>query len=187
LSWARRTSRTMGTLFPEVHESQGAFQESARGSTEAIGKLLAVKGKRTVADFHRELGRIMWENCGMSRDETGLLKAKESIPALREEFWKNVNVPGSASDFNQSLERASRVADYLEFAELMIEDALSREESCGCHFNLAYQTDDHEAKRNDETCSYVSAWKFNGIGKPPTLHNEPLAFEHVALAQRSYK
>jgi succinate dehydrogenase flavoprotein subunit len=176
-----------GTLFPEVHESQGAFQESARGSTEAIGKLLAVKGKRTVADFHRELGRIMWENCGMSRDETGLLKAKESIPALREEFWKNVNVPGSASDFNQSLERASRVADYLEFAELMIEDALSREESCGCHFNLAYQTDDHEAKRNDETCSYVSAWEFNGIGKPPTLHKEPLAFEHVALAQRSYK
>jgi len=176
-----------GTLFPEVHESQGAFQESARGSTEAIGKLLAVKGKRTVADFHRELGRIMWENCGMSRDETGLLKAKESILALREEFWKNVNVPGSASDFNQSLERASRVADYLEFAELMIEDALSREESCGCHFNLAYQTDDHEAKRNDETCSYVSAWEFNGIGKPPTLHKEPLAFEHVALAQRSYK
>jgi len=176
-----------GTLFPEVHESQGAFQESARGSTEAIGKLLAVKGKRTVADFHRELGRIMWENCGMSRDETGLLKAKESILALREEFWKNVNVPGSASDFNQSLERASRVADYLEFAELMIEDALSREESCGCHFNLAYQTDDHEAKRNDETCSFVSAWEFNGIGKPPTLHKEPLAFEYVALAQRSYK
>lgn len=176
-----------GTLFPEVHESQGAFQQSARGSTEAIGKLLAVKGKRTVADFHRELGRIMWENCGMSRDETGLLKAKESILALREEFWKNVNVPGSASDFNQSLERASRVADYLEFAELMIEDALSREESCGCHFNLAYQTDDHEAKRNDETCSFVSAWEFNGIGKPPTLHKEPLAFEYVALAQRSYK
>jgi succinate dehydrogenase / fumarate reductase flavoprotein subunit len=176
-----------GTRFPEVNESHPAFQESARGATEAIEKLLALKGKRTVADFHRELGRIMWENCGMSREETGLLKAKERIPALREEFWKNVNVPGSASDLNQSLERANRVADYLEFAQLMIEDALSREESCGCHFNIAYQTDDHEAQRNDETCSYVAAWEFNGVGKPATLHKEPLVFEYVALAQRSYK
>jgi succinate dehydrogenase / fumarate reductase flavoprotein subunit len=176
-----------GTRFPEVNESHPAFQESARGATEAIEKLLALKGKRTVADFHRELGRIMWENCGMSREETGLLKAKERIPALREEFWKNVNVPGSASDLNQSLERANRVADYLEFAQLMIEDALSREESCGCHFNVAYQTDDHEAQRNDETCSYVAAWEFNGVGKPATLHKEPLVFEYVALAQRSYK
>jgi succinate dehydrogenase / fumarate reductase flavoprotein subunit len=176
-----------GTRLPEVNESHVAFQESARGATEAIARLLAVKGKRTVADFHRELGRIMWENCGMSREETGLLKAKESIPALLEEFWKNVNVPGSASDLNQSLERANRVGDYLEFAELMIEDALSREESCGCHFNVAFQTDDHEAQRNDETCSYVAAWEFNGVGKAPTLHKEPLVFEYVALAQRSYK
>jgi succinate dehydrogenase / fumarate reductase flavoprotein subunit len=175
------------TRLPEVSESHTAFQESARAATEGMANLLAVRGKRTVADFHRELGRIMWENCGMSRDETGLLKAKESIPALREEFWKNVNVPGSASDFNQSLEKANRVADYLEFAELMIEDALSREESAGCHFNLAYQTEDHEARRNDETCSYVAAWEFNGVGKPPTLHKEPLSFEYVALAQRSYK
>jgi len=176
-----------GTRLPEVNESHVAFQESARGATEAIGKLLAIKGKRTVTDFHRDLGRIMWENCGMSREETGLLKAKKSIPALLEEFWKNVNVPGSASDLNQSLERANRVGDYLEFAELMIEDALSREESCGCHFNVAFQTDDHEAQRNDETCSYVAAWEFNGVGKSPTLHKEPLVFEYVALAQRSYK
>jgi succinate dehydrogenase / fumarate reductase flavoprotein subunit len=176
-----------GTRLPEVSESHPAFQESARGATEAIGKLLSIKGKRTVTDFHRDLGRIMWENCGMSREETGLLKAKERIPALREEFWENVNVPGSASDLNQSLERANRVADYLEFAELMIEDTLSREESCGCHFNVAYQTDDHEAMRNDETCSYVAAWEFKGVGKPPTLHKEPLVFEYVALAQRSYK
>jgi succinate dehydrogenase / fumarate reductase flavoprotein subunit len=176
-----------GTSFPEVKESHVAFQESARGGAEMIGKLLAVKGKRTVADFHRELGRIMWENCGMSREETDLLKAKQAIPALREEFWKNVNVPGSASDLNQSLERANRVADYLEFAELMIEDSLAREESCGCHFNVAYQTDDHEAKRNDETCSYVAAWEFSGVGKSPTLHKEPLSFEYVALTQRSYK
>jgi succinate dehydrogenase / fumarate reductase, flavoprotein subunit len=176
-----------GTRLPEVSESHPAFQESARSATEAIGKLLSIKGKRTVTDFHRDLGRIMWENCGMSREETGLRNAKERIPALREEFWKNVNVPGSASDLNQSLERANRVADYLEFAELMIEDALSREESCGCHFNVAYQTDDHEAMRNDETCSYVAAWEFKGAGKPPTLHKEPLVFDYVALAQRSYK
>jgi succinate dehydrogenase / fumarate reductase flavoprotein subunit len=176
-----------GTRLPEVSESHPAFQESARSAVEAIGKLLAIKGKRTVTEFHRDLGRIMWENCGMSREEAGLLKAKERIPALREEFWKNVNVPGSASDLNQSLERANRVADYLEFAELMIEDALSREESCGCHFNVAYQTDDHEAMRNDETCSYVAAWEFKGAGKPPTLHKEPLVFDYVALAQRSYK
>jgi succinate dehydrogenase / fumarate reductase flavoprotein subunit len=176
-----------GTRLPEVSESHPAFQESARGATEAIGKLLSIKGKRTVTDFHRDLGRIMWENCGMSREEPGLLKAKERIPALREEFWENVNVPGSASDLNQSLERANRVADYLEFAELMIDDTLSREESCGCHFNVAYQTDDHEAMRNDETCSYVAAWEFKGVGKPPTLHKEPLVFDYVALAQRSYK
>jgi len=176
-----------GTRLPEVHESHAAFQESARGATEAATRLLAIRGKRTVADFHRDLGRIMWENCGMAREETGLLKAKESIPALRQEFWKNLNVPGSAADLNQSLERANRVADYLEFAGLMIEDALARKESCGCHFNLAYQTDDHEAKRNDETSCYVAAWEFNGVGNPPTLHKEPLVFENVALAQRSYK
>jgi succinate dehydrogenase / fumarate reductase flavoprotein subunit len=176
-----------GTRFPELDESHTAFKESARGATEAAVRLLTIKGKRTVADFHRELGRIMWENCGMAREETGLLKAKESIPALRQEFWQNVNVPGSAADLNQSLERANRVADYLEFAELMIDDALARKESCGCHFNVAYQTEDHEAKRNDETSCYVAAWEFNGVGTPPTLHKEPLVFENVALAQRSYK
>jgi succinate dehydrogenase flavoprotein subunit len=176
-----------GARFPEVNESHAAFKESANAATEAAAGLLAIKGKRTAADFHRELGRILWEHCGMAREEAGLLKAKDLIPALRQEFWKNVNVPGSAADLNQSLERANRVADYLEFAELMIEDALSRKESCGCHFNVAYQTEDHEAKRNDETSCYVAAWEFRGVGKPPTLHKEPLVFENVALAQRSYK
>jgi succinate dehydrogenase / fumarate reductase flavoprotein subunit len=176
-----------GTRFPEVNESQPAFQASAKAARESSAALLAVRGKRTAADFHRELGRIMWEHCGMARDEAGLLKAKERIPALRQEFWKNVNVPGSAADLNQSLERANRVADYLEFAELMIEDALARKESCGCHFNLAYQTEDHEAKRNDETSCYAAAWEFTGVGKSPILHKEPLVFENVALAQRSYK
>jgi len=176
-----------GTRFPEVNESHAAFKESAKAATEAAAGLLAIKGKRTAADFHRELGRILWEHCGMAREEAGLLKAKELIPALRQEFWKSVNVPGSAADLNQSLERANRVADYLEFAELMIDDALARKESCGCHFNVAYQTEDHEAKRNDETSCYVAAWEFRGVGKPPTLHKEPLVFENVALAQRSYK
>jgi succinate dehydrogenase / fumarate reductase flavoprotein subunit len=176
-----------GTRFPEVNESQAAFQESAKGATEAVSRFLAINGKRTVADFHRELGRIMWENCGMAREEAALLKAKEAIATLREEFWKNVNVPGSAADLNQSLERTNRVADYLEFAELMIDDALARKESCGCHFNVAYQTEDHEAKRNDDTSCYVAAWEFSGAGKAPALHKEPLAFENVALAQRSYK
>jgi len=176
-----------GTRFPEVNENHAAFKESAKGATEATAGLLAIKGKRTVADFHRELGRILWEHCGMAREEAGLLKAKQLIPALRQEFWKNINVPGSAADLNQSLERANRVADYLEFAELMIEDAIARKESCGCHFNLAYQTEDHEAKRNDGTSCYVAAWEFRGVGKSPTLHKEPLVFENVALAQRSYK
>jgi len=176
-----------GTRFPEVNENHAAFKESAKGAREAAAALLAINGKRTVADFHRELGRILWEHCGMAREEAGLLKAKQLIPALRQEFWKNINVPGSAADLNQSLERANRVADYLEFAELMIEDAIARKESCGCHFNLAYQTEDHEAKRNDGTSCYVAAWEFRGVGKSPTLHKEPLVFENVALAQRSYK
>ncbi|PKN30058.1 MAG: succinate dehydrogenase flavoprotein subunit, partial [Deltaproteobacteria bacterium HGW-Deltaproteobacteria-21] len=138
-------------------------------------------------DFHRELGSVLWEHCGMARTESGLLKARARIPEIRAQFWDNVNVPGSAAELNQSLERANRVSDFLEFAELLVEDALSREESCGCHFNEAFQTDDHEARRNDETCCYVSAWEFQGVGKPATLHKEPLVFENVTLAQRSYK
>jgi len=123
----------------------------------------------------------------MARNEAGLLKAKGMIPALREEFWKNVTVLGRAGEMNQTLERANRVADFIEFAELMIEDALSRKESCGCHFNEAYQTDEQEALRNDEECCYVSAWGFSGVGRAPVLYKEPLKFENVALAQRSYK
>ncbi|MBN1104068.1 MAG: fumarate reductase/succinate dehydrogenase flavoprotein subunit [Deltaproteobacteria bacterium] len=172
---------------PEVKETHPAFQESLRVAEEITRKLLSVRGRRTAADFHRELGRIMWEHCGMSRNEEGLLKAKQMIPAVREEFWKNVRIPGSAGELNQGLERASRIADFLEFSELMVDDALSREESCGCHFNEAFQTEDHEAQRNDDSCCYVSAWAFNGVGTPSTLHREPLVFENVTLAQRSYK
>ena len=123
----------------------------------------------------------------MARSEEGMIKAKEMIPALRAEFWENVLVPGSTTEFNQSLERAGRVADFLEFAELLVTDALGREESCGCHFNEAYQTEDREALRNDESCCYVAAWEFKGPGHDPVLHKEPLDFENVALTERSYK
>ncbi|MEW6664301.1 MAG: fumarate reductase/succinate dehydrogenase flavoprotein subunit [Thermodesulfobacteriota bacterium] len=176
-----------GTRLTEVNESHPEFQACAKGAAEFLHRLLSLKGKRTVADIHRELGSVMWEYCGMARNQAGLLKARERIPAIREEFWKNANVPGSAGELNQSLERANRAADFLEFAELMVDDALSREESCGCHFNEAFQTEDHEAQRDDESCCYVAAWAFNGVGKPPTLHKEPLVFENVTLAQRSYK
>ena len=150
-------------------------------------KLLAVKGKRTVASFHRELGKIMWEYCGMARDAAGLTKALELIPALREEFWRDVTVPGSGADLNQTLEHAGRVADFLELGELMCRDALHREESCGGHFRTEYQTPDGEALRNDDRFAYVAAWEFAGDGKAPVLNKEPLVFENIKLSQRSYK
>jgi len=176
-----------GTALPEVTEGHLAFEKATKSEKEGIDKLLSIGGKRTVDSFHRELGHILWEYCGMSRNEAGLLKAKAAIRSLREEFWQNVTVPGSNGEFNQSLDRANRVADFLEFAELMVADAMRREESCGCHFNEAFQTDDHEARRDDETCCYVSAWAFDGAGREPVLHKEPLVFENVELATRSYK
>jgi succinate dehydrogenase / fumarate reductase flavoprotein subunit len=176
-----------GTVLPDVKVDQSVFRDATIWATENIQKLLSIKGNRTVDDLHRELGQLLWEYCGMSRSESGMLNAKELVPELREEFWKNVTVPGISGELNQSLERANRLADFLEFADLLVEDALEREESCGCHFNVAYQTDEHEALRNDESCCYVAAWQFNGVGKSPTLHEEPLVFENVELAQRSYK
>ena len=151
------------------------------------GRLLAVKGKRTVASFHRELGKIMWEYCGMARDAAGLAKALELIPALRAEFWRDVMVPGSGAELNQTLEHAGRVADFLELGELMCRDALHREESCGGHFRTEYQTADGEALRNDTEFAYVAAWEYAGEGKPPVLNKEPLVFENIKLSQRSYK
>jgi len=176
-----------GTNLPEVTDAHPAFAETVENVDRKITTLLSVQGKRTVDDFHKELGQLLWENCGMARSEEGMRKAKETIPALRQEFWENVMVPGKAGDFNQSLERACRVADFLEFAELLVEDAMMREESCGCHFNIDYQTEDNEALRDDENCCYVAAWEYNGEGKAETMHKEPLVFEHVELAQRSYK
>ena len=150
-------------------------------------KLLGIRGKRTVASFHRELGRIMWEYCGMARDAAGLHKALELVPALREEFWRDVMVPGSGEDLNQTLEHAGRVADFLELGELMCRDALHREESCGGHFRTEYQTPDGEALRNDDQFAYVAAWEYKGSDSAPALNKEPLVFENIKLSQRSYK
>jgi len=176
-----------GTRLPEVQADHPAFKDGEQQAAEGISKLLRIRGKRTPASFHRELGEILWDHVGMSREESGMEKAKQKLLALREEFWQNLLVPGSERDLNQTLEKANRVMDFLEFAELMVEDALSREESCGCHFNVAYQTEEHEAQRNDETCSYVAAWEYGGPGQKATRHQEPLRFEYVALGTRSYK
>jgi succinate dehydrogenase / fumarate reductase flavoprotein subunit len=154
---------------------------------ERTRKLLAIKGKRTVDSFHRELGQLMWDKCGMARTAAGLTDALRRIPELREEFWRNVNVPGSDAELNQALEKAGRVADFLELGELMCRDALHREESCGGHFREEYQTEDGEALRNDERFAYVAAWEYTGDLARPQLHREPLDFEYVHLAQRSYK
>lgn len=150
------------------------------------GRLLSIQGKRTVDDFHRELGLLMWDNCGMARNEAGLQTALTKIPQIRQEFWQNVLIPGSGSELNQSLEKAGRLADFLEFAELMVLDALTRKESCGCHFREEYQTAESEALRNDENYSHVAAWEYNNGGMP-ILHPEQLIFENVTPSQRSYK
>jgi len=150
-------------------------------------RLLAIKGKKTADAFHRELGRIMWNDCGMARSAQGLQRALSQIPTLREEFWRDLNVIGSELSLNQALEQAGRVADFLEFAELLCRDALHREESCGGHFRVEHQTPDGEAQRDDERFCYVAAWEYAGPSSPPTLHKEPLTFETVHLTQRSYK
>ncbi len=176
-----------GTPFEEVNTSHQAFKEATQAVKTRIENLLSINGKRTVDDFHRELGLIMWDYCGMSRNDQGLIKARGMIQELRAEFWENVVVPGSSEDFNQSLERAGRVADFIEFGELMIIDALARKESCGGHFNEAYQTEDNEALRDDENFSHVAVWEFAEADKEPVLHKEELIFQNVELTHRSYK
>jgi succinate dehydrogenase / fumarate reductase flavoprotein subunit len=163
------------------------FAEAEAEINQRIQRLLSIRGKRTVDSFHRELGKLMWDKCGMARNAAGLREALQRIPEIRAEFWENVNVPGEANDLNQALEKAGRVADFLELAELMCLDALHREESCGGHFREEYQTPDGEALRNDEQFSYVAAWEFTGDLAKPRLHKEPLVFEYVKPTQRSYK
>ncbi len=171
----------------KVSADQPEFQAAKRGIADNTKQLLGIDGKRTVDSFHRELGLVLWEDCGMARNAAGLKRALGRIPEIREEFWKNVNVPGSDAELNQALEKAGRVADFLEFAELMCTDALHREESCGGHFREEYQTPDGEAQRDDSRFAYAAAWEFRGVGNSPVLCKEPLTFEYVALTQRSYK
>jgi succinate dehydrogenase / fumarate reductase flavoprotein subunit len=177
---ARITSGAVDSANPE-------FAKSREDVASRTQKLLSLCGRKTVSEFHRELGHVMWENVGMARSEESLKKALKLIPELRAEFWKNVKVPGAGAELNQELEKAGRVADFLEFAELMARDALFRNESCGGHFRTEYQTPDGEAKRDDENFAYVSAWEYTGGDKEPALHKEPLVFENVELAVRNYK
>ncbi len=173
--------------FENIEESHPACREALAVVETRIKRLLTVKGKRTVDTFHRELGKIMWEHCGMARNEVGLEAALAKIPALRAEFWRDVRVLGRGDELNQSLEKAGRVADFLELAELMCRDALERRESCGGHFREEYQTSDGEAWRNDDEFCHVAAWEYQGEDNVPKRHLEPLTFENVPLQQRSYK
>ena len=175
------------TKLEKVTTDHPEFKKAEAEAKGRIDQLLSIKGTRTVDDFHRELGLLMWDKCGMSRTEAGLKEALKRITEIREEFWKNVNVLGENEEFNQALEKAGRVADYLEFAELFAADALHRMESCGGHFREESQTPEGEALRDDENFCYVGAWEFNGVGQAPTLHKEALTFENVPLTQRSYK
>jgi succinate dehydrogenase / fumarate reductase flavoprotein subunit len=173
--------------FGKVDASNEDVRSAVANVEQMTQKLLSIKGKRTVDSFHRELGKIMWDECGMSRTAQGLEKAIGQIRALREEYWQNVNVPGSGDDLNQSLEKAGRVADFFELGELMCTDALERNESCGGHFREEYQTPEGEAQRDDEHYSYVAAWEYRGPGNREELHKEPLTFNYVHPSQRSYK
>ncbi len=175
------------TPLPPIGIDHPAFGEAAASVQANIDRLLAVNGSRTPRQLHRELGAVLWDDVGMSRNEAGLRKALGRIPQLREEFWHNVSVPGPNNNLNKNLEYAGRVADYLEFAELLALDALHRTESCGGHFREESQTPDGEARRDDDHFTFVSAWEFQGVGKSPTLHKEPQTFEYVKPTQRSYK
>ena len=164
-----------------------AFAEAEKGIKERIAKLLSINGKTTVDTFHKKLGKIMWDKCGMSRNAKDLKEAKKEIVALREAYWKDVKVIGSNEEMNMTLEKALRVADFMELAELMVDDALDRNESCGGHFREESKTEEGEAKRDDKNYAYVSVWEYDGDDKPAKLHKEDLVFENVKLTQRSYK
>ncbi len=183
---------TIGDYFasatqPKPKTDHAEFKKAMEEVQARTNRFLSIKGKRTVNSFHKELGKIMWEKCGMARSEKSLKEALQLIPALREEFWKNVHVAGTGAELNQNLEHAGRVADFLEFGELLCLDALQRNESCGGHFRVEYQTEDGEAKRDDTNYAYVAAWEYAGEGKAPILNKEPLVYEEVHMSTRSYK
>jgi len=172
---------------PKISTDKPEFAEAEKAAVDRINKLMSVKGKKTASSFHKRLGRIMWDYAGMSRNEEGLKKALSQVKELQEEFWKDLNIPGSANELNQELEKAGRVADNFELAQLLITDALNRKESCGAHFREEYQTPDGEAMRNDAEYAYVAAWEYAGEGNPSVLHKEELKFEEVEMKVRSYK
>ena len=174
-----------GTKFESVDANAPAFNDVENDVRQQIKRLMSVNGKTTVDEFHRALGKIMWDDVGMGRNKAGLQRAIGSIRQLRDEYWKDVKVVGTDDSLNNELERAARVADFMELGELTARDALHREESCGGHFREEYQTEEGEAKRNDEQFAYVAAWEYTG--SEPKLHKEPLQFEYVKPSQRSYK
>ncbi len=176
-----------GNTIPKVGTDHEAFREAEEAALARLNRLLAVRGKRTVDDFHRQLGLLMWDYCGMGRNAEGLKHCKTEVAKIREEFWQNLTVAGTQGEFNQVLERAGRVADFMEFAELLAHDALMRDESCGSHFREEHQTEEGEARRDDERFAHVAAWEFTQVGADPILHKEALQFERVSPSQRSYK
>jgi len=183
------TGYLAGESFPDISEDHPAFKEARLQAEELIKRLISPKkkGRRTVDEFHRRLGKIMWDYCGIEREDEKMKEAKEMIKELEEEFWKEGIVPGSSNTINQTLEKAMRLVDYFEFAQLLIDDALHRRESCGCHFNVKYQTEEGEAKRDDKNFAYVALWEYSGPGRIETLHKEELKFEFVKPTERSYK
>jgi succinate dehydrogenase / fumarate reductase flavoprotein subunit len=174
-------------LFVKLSTDTAAFADAEKDTQKRIERILSTKGTHTVDEFHRELGKILWDHCGLARNAQGLTQAYHQIHELQERFWKEVLVPGTGQEFNQNLEKALRVADFLELAKLMVVDAYHREESCGCHLREEHQTEEGEALRNDEKYAYVAAWEWAGEKEPPTLHKEPLKFEFVKPTVRSYK
>jgi succinate dehydrogenase / fumarate reductase flavoprotein subunit len=175
------------TPLHKVAVTHDSFNEASDTSQRRIDRLVKSRGDRTARELHRELGRLLWDHVGMSRNDGGLRQALERIPDLREEFWARVTVPGDPSNVNKNLEYAGRVADYLEFAELLALDALERRESCGGHFREESQTPDNEAMRDDDLYSYAAVWEYTEVGKAPLMHKEPLSFDYVKPSQRSYK
>jgi succinate dehydrogenase / fumarate reductase flavoprotein subunit len=173
--------------FAKVDTSHAAVKDAEREVKERLERLVSAPGKTSAEELHKELGNVMWNDCGMARSKESLTHALQVIPELREKFYRELRVPGSGQEFNMELEKAGRIADFFELAELLCYDALQRNESCGGHFRVEYQTPDGEAQRNDAEYAYAAAWEWKGESATPTLHKEPLAFENIHLAQRSYK
>ena len=176
-----------GTKLPKIDTNHSAFRAAEAEAKTRTQKFLSIKGSQSVDELHMKLGKVMWDLVGMSRNEAGLKKALVEIPKLREEFWQDIRIPGEGLELNQELEKAGRVADFLDIGELMAHDALHRRESCGGHFREESQTEDNEAKRDDENFAYVGVWEYKGQGRAPELSKEPLTFERIHLATRSYK